>query len=120
MAGLGLKMFAWYAWGGASWGAMLDSTKTPAVDLPSVKAYTSIYHWLVGSTISPCTNSGALWTCAVNNPSGAEMIVWATRPSKYNLPPQFQDHVYQNLDGSTAITRGSITIGLSPILLRTW
>jgi Putative Ig domain/Abnormal spindle-like microcephaly-assoc'd, ASPM-SPD-2-Hydin len=119
----GVSVFDWYSWDGYPWGALLYGNPPPSgltsgIDAAGV-AYGQVYSWMVGATMSaPCSASGTVWTCGLVQPGGTQTLaVWNTSGSS-SYTPAGQYTQYRNLAGNTsAISGGSVTIGIEPILL---
>jgi Putative Ig domain/Abnormal spindle-like microcephaly-assoc'd, ASPM-SPD-2-Hydin len=121
----GVSRFDWYGWDAYPWGALWYGTPPPSgltsgIDAAGV-AYGQVYNWMVGATMSePCSASGTVWTCGLTKSGGTQSLaVWNTSGSS-SYTPAGQYTQYRNLAGNTsAITGGSVTIGIEPILLET-
>ena len=84
-------------------------------------AWNQVATWLIGHTISACTVSGTVYTCALDN----GLIVWDTKQtcsnsacssSTFTYPSNYV--WYYDLDGNrTALSGGSVHIGYKPIML---
>jgi hypothetical protein len=111
----GVSVFDWYSWEGYPWGALWSSSG--GIHKAGV-AYGQVYNWMVGATMSaPCSASGAVWTCGLTKPGSSQALaVWDTLGA--STYPAGQYTRYRDLAGNTsAITGGSVTIGIEPILL---
>jgi hypothetical protein len=119
----GVSVFDWYSWNGYPWGALFYATPPPSGLTSGINkagvAYRQVYNWMVGATMStPCSVSGTVWTCGLTKPGSSQSLaVWNTAGNSA-YPPAAQYKQYRDLAGSThAITSGSVTIGIQPILL---
>jgi hypothetical protein len=121
-----LRQACWYAWGyrpGHTWGVIANPDDTPS---EAGQAYSEIYHWLVGATLSPCTHDKSIWTCSMTrNNSYKAMVLWdnsqtcksgSCTTTSYLVPSGYTQ--YRDLSGATTRPIGkTIPIGLKPILL---
>jgi len=106
----------WYQWDNPSYGQLWDATSGIH---PSGIAYGQVENWMVGASMStPCSANGTVWTCGFSRPGGYQALaVWDTAGAS-NYTPASQYTRYRDLSGNTsAITGGSISIGIKPILL---
>jgi hypothetical protein len=85
--------------------------------------YYTMMQWLTGATFTAsCTNSGNVWSCPLNEASGATaLIVWnVAGDSRYTPASEYVAYKYFNgtYGGATkAITRGeATTIGVVPVM----
>jgi hypothetical protein len=113
-----LETQTWYTWGLALSGTIETSTRKPT---EAGLAYQQVMkRWLLGTTPSPCTNSGNLWSC----PVGTNLIVWDASQTCSNgvcttgpyTPPQGYLH-YIDLTGAINSISGTIELGVKPILM---
>jgi hypothetical protein len=84
-------------------------------------AWDVVAGWLIGHTISPCTASGTVYTCSLDN----GLIVWDTAQScsngscttsKYTYPSQYSKKT--DLTGTKSSLSGkTVSIGYKPLLL---
>jgi hypothetical protein len=84
-------------------------------------AWNTVAGWLTNHTIYPCTESGKVYTCSLDN----GLIVWDTSKtcskgscstSKYTFPSGYTHQT--NLDGTkTSLSGKTVNIGYKPILL---
>jgi hypothetical protein len=121
-----LRQACWYAWGfkaGDTWGVITNPDDTPTA---AGLAYTQVYNWVVGASVSPCTHDGSTWTCAIaRNDAYKALAVWDTSgmcaggnctTHSYTPPAGFVR--YRDLSGATTLIGArSAPIGLKPILL---
>ena len=84
-------------------------------------AWDTVAGWLIGHTISPCTASGTVYTCAVDD----GQIVWDTSKtcskgtcgtSKYTYPTTYK-YETDLLGKKTALSGKTVNIGYKPIFL---
>jgi hypothetical protein len=104
----------WYAWDDGNCGPLWS----PGSNLNSGgTAYSQVYKWLAGSTLSPCSSSGTAWTCSITNSGSTSLAVWNTAGSSpFSVPPGYTQ--YEDLSGNTTgISGGTVTIGTQAILL---
>ena len=119
-ASLGLARFYWYQWDSqAPYG--LQGTI-------GGNAFAQVAHWLVGSTVSACTKSGAVYSCPLTLPGGNQgLILWDASQScadgvcttaAATVNPEYQQVL--DLNGKpVAIQNNSLPLGAKPILLQT-
>ena len=107
----------WYTWGHASSGTIETPQGQPT---EAGLAYDVVAKWLVGTTPSPCKNSGNIWSCAV----GKNLIVWdasqtcskgVCTTSLYTPPNGFVEYI--DLTGTEHAVSGTIALGVKPILM---
>ena len=113
----GVSRFKWATWDGYPWGALW--TSSGGIGKAGI-AYGQVYKWLVGATMTtPCSSNSTVWTCGLTKPGSTQALaVWNTAGSSTYIPAG-QYTQYQDLAGNThAITSGSVTIGIKPILLK--
>jgi hypothetical protein len=112
-AGVGLQRQYVYTWDGPSpYGLQGNDSGT---------AWNTVAGWLIGHSISPCTASGTVYTCNVDN----GQIVWDTAQScshgacstsKYIYPSSYAWQT--DLNGiKTAVSGKTVAIGYKPIFL---
>jgi hypothetical protein len=112
-AGVGLPRQYMYAWD--------DVPPVGFQDDLAGTAWNTIASWLIGHSISPCTASGAVYTCNVDD----GQIVWDTSQSCSNGVCTYSNYTYPssyawqtNLLGSkTALSGKTVPIGYEPIFL---
>lgn len=113
-AGVALQRQYIYTWDTPSTQYALQGNK-------SGTAWDQVAGWLIGHSISACTASGTVYTCALDN----GLAVWDTSQScsnsvcttsNYNYPASYI--WYHDLDGNrVALSGKSVGIGYKPILL---
>jgi hypothetical protein len=112
-AGVGIQRQYIYTW---------DSTAPYGLQSSlSGTAWNQTATWLIGHSISPCTVSGTVYTCELDN----GMAVWDTAQScsngtcttsSFTYPSEYV--WYHDLDGNrTALSGKTVQIGYKPILL---
>jgi hypothetical protein len=113
----GIDRFYWYAWDNPNWGTLYAGSIDPAGT-----AYGLLEGWLVGSShgSDPCSEDKAsTWTCSLVLAGGAQaLIVWnPSAPESVSIAAPYAH--YRTLDDATvqAITGGSVTADLKPILI---
>jgi polysaccharide biosynthesis protein PslG len=88
---------------------------------PSGVAWNQVATWLIGHSVSPCTATGTVYTCALDN----GLVVWDTAKSCNNGVCSTSNFTYpagytwyHDLDGNrSALTGKTVQIGYKPILL---
>ncbi len=112
-AGVGVQRQYIYTWDShAPYGLQSSSSGT---------AWNEVATWLVGHSVSPCTVSGTVYSCNLDN----GLVVWDTAQScgngvctTSNYAPPAAYTWYHDLDGNrTAISGNAVQIGYKPILL---
>jgi hypothetical protein len=139
-AGTGaLQQATWFTWGLSSlmntdasnqWGQITTDMLANGVDTATPTdaglAYGYLYNWLVGASVSPCSQSSNVWTCVIARPGGYQALaIWyystdETDTTTYTPGTQFPE--YLDLYGNVVPINpaGSpVTIGPQPILLET-
>ena len=119
-ASKGVARFYWYAWDSGDWGTLWD--QTTGIHKPGL-AYSQVYKWLAGATISRrCTSdSKGTWSCTLSRPGGYEgLIIWNSASTITYLPPP-QYNQYRNLYGYKGLINGIqyFKVGTKPILFET-
>jgi hypothetical protein len=111
----GVSRFHWYAWGNTTWGALKDATGIHSAGT----AYGQVYNWMVGATMStPCSAKGAVWTCGLTRSGGYQALaVWNTSGTSIYTVVGPYTRIRDVAGNISAITGGSVTIGIKPILL---
>lgn len=125
-ASAGVAAYYWYAWGDNAHGTLYNTSAGSLYD--SGVAYNRVRAWLaVATSISPCTHSQTVYTCAFTRAGGFEgLIVWDTAQtcnnsvgcttSTFRVPIQYTTRYV--LGASPPVTLGSTTqIGIKPVLL---
>jgi hypothetical protein len=135
----GVQAHYWYSWDNLDWGTLWTSTGN-APCIPAALgvnqagcAYEQIYKWMVGATVSACTEGGTdgtTWTCTFTrtNPAGySAQAVWDIAPACLSNPGQTCNSYirqpamgwHRDLAGNLGqfITCCTVQIGLKPILL---
>jgi hypothetical protein len=112
-AGVGLQRQYVYTWNGGSIEDLQGNLSGTAWD--------TVAGWLIGHTISPCVESGTVYTCAVDD----GQIVWDTAQScsngvcttsSYTYPSKFRKQT--DLTGTkTSLSGKTVNIGYKPIFL---
>jgi hypothetical protein len=83
-------------------------------------AYANLQKWLVGNTLSSCTQVSGVWSCGLQFANGVQgMILW--NPSgtvmvneSLNWTPAVVEDMYGN---DTPMTGKSLTVGADPVLI---
>lgn len=113
-----LAFQTWFTWGQASSGTIENAQGKPTA---AGLAYQEVMAWIAGSTASPCTSKGTIWSCVV----GANMIVWdesqncsngVCTTGPYNAPQGYVRYV--DLTGAVHSITGTIALGVKPILMQ--
>jgi hypothetical protein len=125
---LGLASEYWYAYGSSCGG--IGTLFCPATGLNKAGyAWTKVYDWLVGASMTPCSENGSVWTCDLTLANGAQAeILWDSDPKyycgqtcpthSYVVPDRFTE--YEDLDGTKgAIQNHTISIGIKPVRITT-
>lgn len=114
----GVSNANWYDWGNRGWGTLCASGSCGATT--AAGAWQQVYDWMVGSTMTtPCgIQSGSVWTCGLTLNDGTQaLVVWDTSgSSSYSVPTGYTQ--YSDLGGNTSSAGSSVTIDITPILLR--
>lgn len=117
-AASGVARATWFAWDTVMWGDLWSSTG--GITIPGT-AYTQVYDWLVGATLTgPCTeDASATWHCGLTRPGGYEAeITWnSTQTVSYSAPAQYTQ--YRDLAGHNFPLPTPMQVGNSPVLLET-
>ena len=112
-AGVGVQRQYIYTWDShAPYGLQSSASGT---------AWNEVATWLIGHSVSPCTVSGTVYSCNLDN----GLVVWDTAQScgngvctTSNYAPPAAYTWYHDLDGNrTAISGNAVQIGYKPILL---
>ncbi len=118
--GMGVPRNYWYAYDDSDSGTLrLPNTGNPGTITPAGVAYQTVYSWMVGRTMTPCSNTGTVWSCQFTDAAGAaSLALWNTagtseyRTGIYNR--------YEDLTGAIhSVSHGKVSIGKNPILLFT-
>jgi hypothetical protein len=115
---LNLQMVNWFAWDGAAnapWGVIQGTI--------AATAYASLYSWLVGATVQPCTaQSDGTWMCSLTLADGSIGVALWNIYGGWMLPDSSAFTEIHYLDGRlSVIPPGSpVLITAEPILLRGW
>jgi uncharacterized protein (TIGR03437 family) len=115
-ASLNLQMVGWYAWsgGGNGWGNLADGSLQPT---RAGAAYSQLYNWLVGATITkPCSSvADGTWTCSFTRPGGyVARAVWNTQ-GYINYTAGLSYTQYRDLTGKTTAIAPDAFIDVSPV-----
>jgi hypothetical protein len=128
---LGMDAMYWYSYG-AKCGGYGTLWCQPTGLTKAGQAWVSLYDWIVGTSMSPCTANGTVWTCnlaqagTIAGTTAAE-ILWDSDPRyycgttcpthSYPVPDQFAH--YEELDGTNGtIAAHTIALGIKPVLIR--
>lgn len=114
-----LQFQTWYTWGYVQSGTIETKTGDPT---PAGLAYGVVLTWLTGSTPSPCTVSGNIYTCQI---ATLKQIVWDTSQSCSNgvctTAPYSPDPSYITQEDITGlkqpIKNDTVNLGIKPLLL---
>jgi hypothetical protein len=119
-ASLGLGRFYWYQWDAPTGGHDLQGTKAGT-------AYAQVADWLVGATISACTEKGTVYSCTLARPGGYQgLLLWNTSEScsagvcgtlPGPAPTGFVQYRDVAGDAPVKIQQSSVPVGAKPILL---
>jgi hypothetical protein len=111
----GVSRFYWYAWNDSAMGTLWTSNGVQ----PAGVAYSQIYNWIAGASISsPCSvSSDSTWSCLLTRPRGySAMAIWnSAKTMSYTPPSQYKQ--FLDLAGHAVSINGAVTIGYNPILL---
>jgi hypothetical protein len=131
----GLGRAYWYAWDNAAYGTLWSPTSIKGCTTAFTSgylcsggiAYQQVYNWLLGSTLTNCSNAGTTWTCNLVRSSGSPaQIVWDTSQTcsngvcgtvQYAVPSTF--NTYKDLTGASYNISGTVPVGIKPIFLVT-
>jgi uncharacterized protein (TIGR03437 family) len=119
-ASLNLQMASWFAWAPPSfgWGTIATSALQPNT---AGLAYTQLYNWLVGATITkPCAGiANGTWTCSFTRPGGYVAIAAWNTQGYINYTPGLSYTRYRDLAGNTTQIGADnfVDIGPEPILI---
>jgi hypothetical protein len=115
----GLDRSFWYGWEHFNWGTLYDRT-TKQILKPGI-AYGQLYGWMLGASMSSCTQANGLYQCKLARANGYQgQIVWSTGANvSYAVPAGFTR--MRTIDATTAALTGgqSISIGMKPVLVET-
>ncbi len=119
----GFDKFYWYGWDFRDTGSFYDS-QTGALTA-SGAAYRQLHNWMVGATLSGCSSQASQWTCSMTRSGYQAEAIWDGSQTCSNgtcstlavsVSPIYVQ--YRDLAGHvTAISNGTVPIGLKPILL---
>ena len=119
----GEKRQFWYAWDDTDTG-QLWSEETGAS--PAAHAYGEVYKWMVGATLTGCSETKTQPTCTFTRPDGSEYLATWDRNqtcSQGNCPTtpvkvdaKFVDYL-DLAGGKTKIQNNTVPVGLKPIWL---
>jgi len=119
----GLQRMYWYAWNGEDTGVLWDEETGPT---PAAKAYAEVYKWMVGATLTGCTETKTQPNCSFTRPDGSQYLaVWdrsqtCGRGNCTTVPVKVDARYVDYLDlagGKHTIEKGSVPVGLKPIWL---
>lgn len=119
---VGIPRLYWFAWNdgntGTLWTPDRDSPSGPGTLTRAGQAYLTVYHWLVGATLSkPCSPEGETWTCILKKEDGSEaQVVWSAGGEKQYIPKPSMKKM-RDLDGNVASVTGAIRLRELPVLL---
>jgi hypothetical protein len=108
---VGVPATYWYAWDDPEFGPIMGYPEV-------VTAFDETETWMIGSSNPVMAVNGTVYTVSMTQSAGNRaQAVWNTAGSSSYTVPSGYGH-YTNLSGSTsAISGGTVTIGVSPILL---
>jgi hypothetical protein len=113
---VGITRLYWYEWD-------YDKPSSRLKGTPAATAYRSIFNWMIGATMSPCSMTGsdvykATYTCDLIRGEVKTRAVWnAAGSSEYTVPAHYT--TYEDLSGNShAIAGSTVSIGTMPILLK--
>jgi PKD repeat protein len=114
----GVARFYWEAWdANGNWGTLWDA----ANGMNNVgTAYAQVHQWLIGNTLSPCTQDlSGTFTCTLTRSTSYQaQVVWNPgNPIGYVPGTEFT--TYRNMYGTQSNIAGAVTVGPDPILLET-
>ncbi|WP_074651958.1 GH39 family glycosyl hydrolase [Terriglobus roseus] len=118
---MGVQRLYWYAWDNHQWVTLEMVTAETQAPTSAARAYATTRFWMLGASMKPCkAQLGGTWTCALNRPEGRSWIVWNVNSLMFfNIPAEWHVRTVTDLQGTTRPVAGaSVSIGISPILLR--
>jgi hypothetical protein len=112
-----VEFTTWFTWGHSNSGTIESTAGDPT---EAGDAYQCVTGWLIRQTPSPCTSAGNIWSCAVST----NLIVWdasqtcsngVCTTAPYTPPKQYEKYV--DLTGVTSTIKGTISLGVKPIMM---
>src|SRR5450631_1133291 len=121
LASVRVSICRWLTWGGGTsfgWGDIETASLDPT---PAGLAYSEVYRWVVGATLSsPCLGAAnGTWTCTMTRPGGyLAQAVWNTTGAA-NYAPSVAYTRYRDLAGNVvSVAPGAtVPIGAKPVLI---
>jgi hypothetical protein len=117
----GVTRLYWFAWNdgtvGTLWSPDPGDPTGPGRPTKGAQAYTQVYNWLVGSTLTkPCSQRGDFWTCSLTKADGHEAeITWASGAEKTYTPRPSLKRIH-DLDGNSTTAANGNKVGSKPVL----
>lgn len=116
----GISRFVWYAWDNHCCVTLFMTETDNTTPTHAALAYANLQKWLVGNTLSSCTQVSGVWSCGLQFANGVQgMILW--NPSgtvmvneSLNWTPAVVEDMYGN---DTPMTGKSLTVGADPVLI---
>jgi hypothetical protein len=117
----GAARFLWYAWDNHCCVTLFMTERDDTTPTHAALAYANLEKWLVGNTLSPCTQDRGLWSCALQFRHGGHgLILWkpsgtASVVDNLDWAPTVVEDMYGN---DSPMTGRSLKVGEDPVLLR--
>ena len=117
----GAARFLWYAWDNHCCVTLFMTERDDTTPTRAALAYANLEKWLVGNTLSPCTQDRGLWSCGLQFRHGGHgLILWkpsgtASVVDNLDWAPTVVEDMYGN---DSPMTGRSLKVGEDPVLLR--
>jgi hypothetical protein len=117
----GAARFLWYAWDNHCCVTLFMTERDDTTPTRAALAYANLEKWLVGNTLSPCTQDRGLWSCGLQFRHGGHgLILWkpsgtASVVDNLDWAPSVVEDMYGN---DSPMTGRSLKVGEDPVLLR--
>ena len=117
----GAARFLWYAWDNHCCVTLFMTERDDTTPTRAALAYANLEKWLVGNTLSPCTQDRGLWSCGLQFRHGGHgLILWkpsgtASVVDNLDWAPTVVEDMYGN---DSPMTGRTLTVGEDPLLIR--
>ena len=115
----GIERVYWYGWDQQSIVDTLLVEPDQVTLTPAGKAYRTAHRWLIGATVSDCTEGeDGTWTCTVDRPEGTSHVYWnAEATSTVPVPDGATQSQVVGKAAQPVQAGSSIEVGLLPVLV---
>ena len=115
----GIERVYWYGWDQQSIVDTLLVEPDQVTLTPAGKAYRTAYRWLIGATVSGCSEGeDGTWACTLDRPEGTSHVYWNAEATRAVPVPDGATQAQVVGKAAQPVQPGSsIEVGLLPVLV---